>query len=291
MKVSIIIPIYNAEKYLNECINSALNQSYEQIEIIAVNDGSTDNSLKILEQYNNNIKIISKLNGGTASALNVGIKNMTGDWFKWLSADDVLHNNAIQELINEVKEIKNIKNTILYSNYEIIDSNSNVVREFIEPNYNKLNSFDFNVILLDHYIGNGSTSLIHKSTLDEYGYFDETIGFAEDYELWLRFCLLQNCRLHLVSKILVQYRIHETQLTARKIGKAFDNANKIRERVLKLLDRDDREKYYIALKKFKSAKPLDVKIRHVIRNTMLKILPKSVSDTILQVYLKRKHRD
>src|SRR6185437_2092788 len=100
MKVSIIIPVYNTEKYLDECIQSALNQTYHDIEIIAVNDGSKDNSLNILEQYSDKIKIISKSNGGTASALNVGIKNMNGQWFKWLSADDLLHPTAIEELVN-----------------------------------------------------------------------------------------------------------------------------------------------------------------------------------------------
>ena len=105
MKVSIIIPVYNTEKYLRECIESALNQTYKDIEIIAVNDGSNDNSLKILESFKNRIKIISKKNGGTATALNEGIKNMTGEWFKWLSADDVLYSNAIEELMKEVESI------------------------------------------------------------------------------------------------------------------------------------------------------------------------------------------
>jgi len=78
IKVSIIIPVYNAEKYLEECIESALNQTYPDIEIIAVNDGSTDNSLGILKKYEGKIKIISKENGGVASALNAGINAMTG---------------------------------------------------------------------------------------------------------------------------------------------------------------------------------------------------------------------
>ena len=290
MRVSIVIPIYNAEKYLRECIESALNQKYEDIEVIAVNDGSKDNSLKILEEYSDRINIISKKNGGTASALNLGIKNMTGEWFKWLSADDVLYPNAIEELIIEAKKIPDKKNTILYTNYEIIDSNSKVVKQFIESNYNSLSSFDFNVLLLDHYIGNGTTSLIHKSALDDYGYFDESIGFAEDYELWLRFCILHKCRLHLVSKILGKYRIHDTQLTAKKMDKALSNANEIRRYVLNQLDKEELEKYSIALKKFKKTKPFSVRVRHGIRNIMFKILPKSTSDKILQEYLKRKQR-
>ena len=109
-KVSIVIPIFNGEKYLDECIKSALNQIYSNIEIIAVDDGSTDNSLKILKKYSNRIKIIQKQNGGTASALNLGIKQMSGEWFKWLSQDDILYPNAIDELIKIGNSLENKKN-------------------------------------------------------------------------------------------------------------------------------------------------------------------------------------
>ena len=101
MKISIIIPVYNAEKYLEECIRSAIEQSYRDIEVIAVDDGSTDNSLEILEKYSSKIRIIKKKNGGTSTALNIGIEAMDGQWFKWLSADDILDNNAVQVQIKD----------------------------------------------------------------------------------------------------------------------------------------------------------------------------------------------
>ena len=128
MKVSIIIPVYNAEKYLKECIESALAQTYDDIEVIAIDDGSTDDSLKILNSYSDRIKIITKENGGTASALNVGINAMNGEWFKWLSADDVLYPNAIEELIKEIEQMKNKDKIILYSNYDIINSDGIVTQ-------------------------------------------------------------------------------------------------------------------------------------------------------------------
>jgi len=80
---------------------------------------------------------------------------MEGEWFKWLSADNVLHSNAVEELIKESQKIKDKKNAILYSNYDIINSEGKIIKQFIEPDYNKLSTFDFNVILLDHHIGNG----------------------------------------------------------------------------------------------------------------------------------------
>ena len=287
MKVSVIIPVYNTEKYLKECINSVLNQTYQEIEIIAINDGSTDNSLKILEKYSNKIKIISKSNGGTASAFNLGIENMEGEWFKWLSADDVLYPNAIEELIKESQKIKDKKNTIFYSNYDVINSEGKTLKQFIEPDYNNLSTFDFNVLLLDHHIGNGITSLIHKSAFERYGGFDETIGYAEDYELWLRFCLIHKCRLHLIPKILAKYRVHEAQLTQSKIGESIHKANDIRGMILEKIEANEQKKYKMALKEIKKKKPTLVKIRHSIRDSMIRIFPKTVTDNILKIYFEK----
>ena len=95
IKVSIIIPVYNGEKYIAQSIESALNQTYKNIEVIVVNDGSSDNTEKIVLEYGDKIKYIRKENGGVASALNVGIKNMTGDFFSWLSHDDLYYPNKI----------------------------------------------------------------------------------------------------------------------------------------------------------------------------------------------------
>ncbi len=288
MKVSIIIPVFNAEIYISECIESALNQTYKNIEIIAVDDGSTDKSLELLHRYENKIKVISKENGGTATALNAGIKAMSGEWFKWLSADDALYPNAIEELVSATKKINDKKKTILYSSYDIMDSKGKVIKKFIEPNYNDLNLFESNVILLDHFVGNGITSLIHKLALDDYGVFDEKIGFQEDYELWLRFCLLHGCKLQLVPKILAKYRVHEKQLTQTMIGKSLEKADKVRKFVLKKLDPLEREKYEIALKHYKKNKPITVKGRRFLRKSMEKVLPKATSDKILRIYLSRK---
>jgi len=289
MKVSIVIPVYNAEKYIKECIESALNQTYKNIEIIAVNDGSTDNSLQILNEFSNRITIISKSNGGTASALNTGIRHMKGEWFKWLSADDSLYPNAVEELILETKKLDNNKNYIFYSNYKIINSESKVIKEFIQPDYNDLTSFDFNTLLFDHHIGNGTTSLIHKSTFDKYGFFDEMIDYAEDYELWLRFCVLHNCRLHLISKILVNYRVHETQLSKDIHDESFKNAEKIRKKILEKLDSSKRKKYEIALKKLQKKKPVSVKIKHILKSTLLRVLPETSAKKILIKYRELKY--
>jgi len=273
---------------LEECINSALNQTYQDIEIIAVDDGSTDNSPKILEKYSDKIKIITKTNGGTASALNAGIKKATGDWIKWLSADDLLYPNAVEELILIAEKFQNKKKTILYSNYDIVNSSGKVIKQFIELNYNDMKPFDVNVVLLDHFIGNGTTSLIHKMALDEYGYFDEKIGYQEDHELWLRFCLQFNCRLYLVPKSLAKYRVHEKQLTLTKVEKNLKNKKKIRKLVLRRLSQEERHKYEIALMQYEKSS-IKVQFRNFMRNMLFETLPWSVSKHMINAYRSLKY--
>ncbi len=289
MKVSIVIPVYNAQKYLKECLESAVNQKYQPCEIIAVNDGSTDGSLEILQKYSDKIRIINKKNGGTASALNAGINIMNGDWFKWLSADDVLYPEATSELIREVKKTQNDKNRIYYSDYEIIDNEGINLEKIIEPNYNLLDSFDMKVVLLDHYVGNGTTSLIAKETFEKYGLFDESIGYQEDYELWLRLCLLHDFRVHLIPKVLAKYRIHDTQLTQTKKQLHETQSETIRQKVLSLVKHQDRIRYEDALKKYQNKrKSIPVKGRHILSNLMFKVLPEDLFYKILKLYRQRK---
>lgn len=101
-KVSVIVPIYNVEKYLKYSIGGILKQSYKNLEIILVNDGSQDNSLAICEEYSkidNRIKIISVENGGQGKARNIGLQHSTSDWILFLDADDYYYNNAVEYLV------------------------------------------------------------------------------------------------------------------------------------------------------------------------------------------------
>lgn len=290
MKVSIVIPVYNAEKFLEECINSCLKQTYQNIEIIGVDDGSTDNSASILDRFSGHVKVIKKENGGTPSALNAGIKVMNGEWFKWLSADDVLYENAIEVLVNEaISQGEGAKSCIFYSSYDLIDENSNLIGEFIEQDYNKVDSMKRKTILLDHYYGNGSTSLIHKSVFDRHGLFDESIGFKEDYEFWLRCCVLNNCNLFLIQKKLAKYRIHPTQLTRTKIRENLERVNIIKHLILEKLPEDERKHYLAELRRYQKNKPLKVKIRRGMRDIMIRMLPKDASGRIIEAYMNYKN--
>ena len=106
-KISIIIPIYNVEKYLRECLDSIVNQTLGCVEILCVNDGSPDNSLKILEEYaekDKRIKIINKENGGYASAINAGLEVAEGEFIQIVESDDFCDSHMCEDLYNKIKD-------------------------------------------------------------------------------------------------------------------------------------------------------------------------------------------
>ena len=271
MKVSIIVPVFNAEKYLEECIESALNQTFKDIEVIAVNDGSNDGSLNILRRFSDKIKIISKSNGGAGSALNAGIKIASGEWIKRLDADDVLYPNCVEDLILEAERLENKTQTILYANYDCSDSDGRIMYKQIETNCNDIDKFNFNVMLLDHFIGLPTTSLIHKSTLEKFGLFTEVRTTAEDIELWARYCLKYNCRMHLVPKTVAKYRVHINSVTRQNRRNQERESEQFRNSILENLDPTITQQYKIALRKYQKQKPISLKIFELLKKIIIRL--------------------
>src|SRR5690606_15704202 len=122
-KISIVIPVYNGTNYMREAIDSALAQSYDNKEIIVINDGSNDNgkTLALAQTYGNKIRLSDKPNGGVASALNTGIESATGEYISWLSHDDVYPADKLEKQVTYLNTIDD-KKTILFGDYAIIDS-------------------------------------------------------------------------------------------------------------------------------------------------------------------------
>jgi len=114
IKVSVIIPVYNGEKYLKKCLDSVVNQTYDNIEIIIINDGSIDNSLNIIKSYSKKdkrIKLIDKINEGQAKARNIALENVTGDYCLFVDSDDYIELNMISDLL----EVANTNNSDIVS--------------------------------------------------------------------------------------------------------------------------------------------------------------------------------
>jgi len=287
--VSVVIPVYNSEKFLTQSIESVLNQTYNNVEIIAVDDGSTDDSLNILQQYSDKITIIPQPNQGLASALNAAIKKINGKWFKWLSPDDVLFPNAIEILVNEAKKLP--ENTIVYSNWEIIDENDKKLRSFSEQNYNDLKVFDFNVRLLDGQQINVNTTLI-PSFLFEKGCLIQELKdpVAIDYDFFLRAGILHDIKFHLVTKSLLKYRVHSNQLSHSSITNSLSYLADVRNQILSKLDSSKKEQYQTALKKFQKEKPLTKKTMELGLKIASNALPESITDRLLLFYLNKIRR-
>ena len=108
-KVSVIIPVYNVEKYLHECLDSLLNQTLKDIEIIAVDDGSTDSSLKILKDYakkDKRLKVLTQENKGAGAARNLGMKHATGSYLSILDSDDYFDHSMLELLYKKAEKTK-----------------------------------------------------------------------------------------------------------------------------------------------------------------------------------------
>jgi glycosyltransferase involved in cell wall biosynthesis len=180
--VSIIIPIYNGSQYVAEAIESALTQSYPNIEIILINDGSDDNGLteRAIKPYKRHVQIETKDNGGCASALNLGLRKMKGSYFSWLSHDDVYTVEKISAQIDLAMGKGN--KTIVYSNYNIIDESGDILTEHsFQLDYNTLALEDPYIPLALSLI-NGCAMLISKDLL--VGGFEEKYLTTQDYEKW-----------------------------------------------------------------------------------------------------------
>lgn len=284
--VSVIMPVYNSEKFLAECIESVLHQTYKNIEIIAIDDGSTDNSLEILKKYEGKITIISQENKGLAGAVNSGIKKMKGKWLKWFSGDDILYPNAVEILVNEARKLPD--NSIVYSNWDIIDEKGKKLRTFSESNYNGLENFDFNIRLLDGQQINVNTCLIPFS-LFEKGCSIENLDdpVAIDYDFFIRAGILFGAKFYLVTKPLVGYRVHGKQLSHKKIFETLSYLSKVRSSVLSKLDKSKREKYLTALKEFDKKKPIQRKTAELGLKIIAQTLPRWATDQILVFYLNK----
>lgn len=277
--VSIVIPTYNRAPLIGDAIDSALNQAYKNTEVIVVDDGSTDNTKEVCSKYNNKIKYFYKSNGGIASALNFGVEKMQGSWFKWLSSDDILEENAVEELVKFAHE-KHAR--FVYSDYILIDGQGKQVGEFIEPTYDTY--LDFAAKLWQSFIGNGSSSLIHRNVFEEVGVFDKSLKSAEDYDFWLRACILHRIMLYRCPKVLLRYRVHSKQLTAEVKTEALKIDMRIRERIKhQYIELYGKESWNQLMKEFKKRGYVRPLWRRVARS-ILAHLPKETADSLVNSY-------
>ena len=181
-KVSIIIPVYNGEKYINECLNSVLNETYENIEIVIVNDGSTDNTSDILNEYQENrIKIINQRNQGVSAARNNGIKNSTGEYITFLDIDDIIIPNYIEDLVHTLLEYEL---DIVKTSYGNFTNKKDIEKvSYYSDSYREIKKEEINNLFIATPKFNSSCMQLIDTKLikDNNIYFNEELGFGEDF--------------------------------------------------------------------------------------------------------------
>lgn len=185
--VSIIVPVYNGSNFLKEALDSALAQTYKNLEIIVVNDGSTDDTESIALSYGDKIRYFAKENGGTSTALNLGIEKMRGSYFSWLSHDDLYYPQKIEREVEALSKLEN-KDTIIISDLDgMIDHTrtfSTALYQMHRDAYPKRNSSYLYPVVYNK--THGCTHLISKKVFDTVGLFDVDERVAHDFEFYYR---------------------------------------------------------------------------------------------------------
>lgn len=235
--ISIILPVYNGEKYLETAIKSVLDQSYDNLELIIINDASTDNSLQIAEDYksrNSKIKIVTnEANQSLPVCLNIGHRLAKGDLLTWTSDDNFYQRDAIQVLYENLTE-RDVD--VVYSNYLVIDEGGKIVGQ------SRLKPLEF--LMFSGVVG--ACFLYKKEVFERNQGYSENLFLVEDYDFWLR--ALKHSRFYKIDNPgFYFYRYHPESLTSRmntdlQLKKKFlTNLELLYQRLFKGMNLQDEE--------------------------------------------------
>lgn len=200
--VSIVIPNYNYGNYIGETIQSVLDQTYRNFEIVVVDDGSTDNSVEVVHGFGDKVRLIEQKNQHLSAARNTGIRAAKGNWIAFLDSDDLWHPRKLEFQIEALK-----------NNQSWFFVGANALGENDYPDYDVIKPV-FRETKLEEFLVytpmSGSDALVKKSCFDEVGFFDTSLRSSEDREMWLRLST-RYCG-GVVDVPLWRYRKHSAQM-------------------------------------------------------------------------------
>lgn len=226
-KVSVIIPIYNVEKYIGATIQSVLDQTFQNFEIVVVDDGSLDRSADICKQFSDRrIRVIRQPNCGVSTARNVGIEAARGEYIAFLDGDDLWFPTKLEQQVAHLDRHPELGVSFTWSAF--IDEANQPLGLY---QTGKVDHITPGLILCRNPIGNGSTPLIRWQTLKdirfphpthpgEYCYFDPELANVEDVECWVRIATITSWQMAGLPEVLTQYRLN-SQSASAKIDKHF----------------------------------------------------------------------
>lgn len=207
--VSVLLPSYNHEKYVASAIESVLNQTYKNIELIVLDDGSTDRSVEIISELNekNKFTFIKQSNKGLIKSLEILGSKANGDYISLFSSDDLYHPEKIETLVTYLED--NPEFVMAYSKIDLIDKGGKVTNSITEC-YESGDIF-FKLLSGDFFI-NGLTTLIRRS---EYFSYKRDELYIDDFQFWLE--VSRNSKIGFVDKVTAYYRIHNNHLSTNLI--------------------------------------------------------------------------
>lgn len=238
-KVSVVLPVFNGSKRVSKAIESVLEQSYANLELIIVDDCSTDNTMDVLRSYANKdarIKIYeNKVNQKLPRTLNNGFSHATGDYLTWTSDDNTYKSNAIEKMVQYLDEHPNID--MVYADFDIVDLDGTFreTRRLYEPDELRFR----NVV--------GACFLYTKKLAVKVGEYDPDLFLAEDYEYWIKAYFKGNLR-HM-QEVLYNYGLHDDSLSVKKAKQVYHKTFEVKEKHFEeLIDRcktqKDRNRFY-----------------------------------------------
>ena len=210
--ISVIIPAYNAERTLRQTIESIQNQTFSNIEIIVINDGSTDRTLDVLADISDQrLKVFSYENGGVCAARNRGVSYAAGDFISFVDADDLWTSDKLEAQFNALKAHPDadVVYSWTYFFYEQTGETISGHPTFFEGDV-------YTALLQENFLSSGSNILVRKERINQIGGFDPTFPHCADWDFYLR--LSAQCKFALVPKHQVIYRQSTTSMTSTKIN-------------------------------------------------------------------------
>jgi len=205
--VSVIVPVYNQGAYVAGAIASVLEQRYSPVELIVINDGSTDGTADRLKAYEHKARIIHQENRGAAAALNRGIRESRGSLVCWLSADDEFLPGKLEAQVAAFESDSQIG--MVHTGYERVDGNGAHLDTVIEPP--QVHPDPFITVYWKNSL-NGSTVMLRRDVFDAVGGFDESLRADVDADMWLK--IIRRWEVRIVRGVYVRYRVHQNSLSA-----------------------------------------------------------------------------
>jgi len=272
MKLSVIIPVYNREKYIKDCIESVLNQKNPgcKYEVIVVDDGSTDSTPKVLSKFKDKIKYIRIENSGTPAApRNVGVKAAKGEIIAFLDSDDLWVEN---KLSLQCAQFVNSGAALSYGNADIIDEKGKFLNiKILNHEEEYLSGYAFDKLIVNNYVST-LTTMVKKKVLIELGGFNESpdlVG-AEDYHMWLR--IASKYKITSLEKTLAHYRTHEGNISTHNAMIGLKRVLKMTNNLIEMNGFFNEEQKRLLIIKRKELKRITSPVRNsVIYNKFAKL--------------------